>query len=167
MVRNLGLLFSAVPEGYPKPGKDITVKDRPISLDDTTLEDGGLLVKTHYASFDPYQRGRMRAPEIKSYSPPYTLGEPIVNSAISSVVKSSNDKFKEGDVVIVYMSCPTEEYSVLKKELVDRTVKKLENPHGLDLKLFLGPLGMPGLTAYSRYATPLQIFPRVASRSHV
>jgi NADPH-dependent curcumin reductase CurA len=43
----------------------------------------------------------MRKPEIKSYSPPFTLGEPIDNSGIVTVLKSDNAKFKENDLVSV------------------------------------------------------------------
>lgn len=92
----------------------------------------------------------MRAPDVKSYSPPYELGKPVVNSAISKVVKSENDKFKEGDTVAVWMVCPTEEYTVLGKEIVDERVDILQNQYGLEEALWVGALGMPGLTAYSR-----------------
>jgi NADPH-dependent curcumin reductase CurA len=34
----------------------------------TVVLNGGILIKTLELSIDPYMRGRMRAPEIKSYS---------------------------------------------------------------------------------------------------
>ena len=54
--------------GYPVPGKT-TVYDesQTIDLDNVPLN-GGVLVKTLVLSVDPYMRGRMRRPEIKSYS---------------------------------------------------------------------------------------------------
>ena len=54
--------------GYPVPGK-ATVYDesQTIDLDNVPLN-GGVLVKTLVLSVDPYMRGRMRRPEIKSYS---------------------------------------------------------------------------------------------------
>jgi len=149
MVQNKCLVFKKIPSGVPKPGVDLTVEDRPIDLDTTSPPENGLITQNFYISFDPYQRGRMRPEHIKSYSAAYPLDSTIGNSGISRVVKSANSKFKEGDVVIVYMACPTAEYSVLPAEVVNKTVFKLDNPYNLDKKLFLSALGMPGLTAYS------------------
>ena len=150
MVQNKGLIFSKVPTGYPKPGEDLTIQDRPIDLDSTKPPADGLLTQNFYVSFDPYQRGRMRAPDIASYAPPFTLGQPIENGGVAKVLKSANDKFKEGDIIFLNGTCPTEEYSVLSGETVKRA-SNIQNPHHLDYKLFTGPLGMPGLTAYSSF----------------
>lgn len=149
MVQNKGVIFKQVPEGWPKPGVDLAVEDRPIDLNQD-LPEGALLVKNFYASFDPYQRGRMRAPEKKSYSPPFELGKPITNRSIFKVVKSNSDKFKEGETLITRSITPIEEYSILDKNAV-AGVMKLENPYNLDPKHFLGALGMPGLTAWSSF----------------
>jgi NADPH-dependent curcumin reductase CurA len=149
MVQNKGVIFKDVPEGWPKPGKDLVIEDRPIDLDQQ-LSEGALLVKNYYASFDPYMRGRMRAPEKKSYSPPFELGKPITNRSIFKVVKTNNSKFKEGETLITTGITPIEEYSVLEKQAVDGCIK-LDNPYNLDPMYFLGPLGMPGLTAWSSF----------------
>lgn len=149
MVQNKGLIFKKVPEGWPKPGQDLVIEDRPIDLDQQ-LSDGAILVKNFYASFDPYQRGRMRSPEKKSYSPPFELNKPITNRSIFKVVKSNNDKFKEGETLITRSVTPIEEYSVLDKDAA-ALCYKLENPYNLDPKHFLGALGMPGLTAWSSF----------------
>ncbi|KAF2846977.1 NAD(P)-binding protein [Plenodomus tracheiphilus IPT5] len=149
MVQNKGVIFKQVPDGWPVPGKDLTVEDRPIDLNQD-LAPGAIIIKNFYASFDPYQRGRMRAPEAKSYAPPFELNKPITNSAIFKVVKSNNDKFKEGETLKSLGMIPIEEYSVLDKDQVDQCYK-LENKYNLDPKYFLGPLGMPGLTAWSSF----------------
>lgn len=149
MVQNKGLIFKKVPEGWPKPGQDLTIEDRPIDLNQK-LPEGALIVKNYYASFDPYQRGRMRAPEVKSYSPPFELGKPITNRSIFKVVKSNSDKFSEGETLITRGITPIEEYSILDKDAV-AICSKLDNPYNLDPKFFLGPLGMPGLTAWSSF----------------
>ena len=148
MVQNKGLIFKAIPTDWPVEGKNLAVEDRPFDLD-TEPPQNGIIVKNYYVSFDPYQRGRMRSAEQKSYSAPYMLGKPIENSAVSKVLKSNNSKFKEGDIIIGPM--PTEEYSILSGEIASEKVKKLDNPHNLDPKLFVGALGMPGLTAYSSF----------------
>lgn len=90
----------------------------------------------------------MRDASIKSYSPPFTLGEPITNSGIRTVLKSDNPKFKAGDVL--FLMGNTEEYSAIPKELADSGIV-VNNPYNLDVKIFLGALGMPGLTAYSSF----------------
>jgi NADPH-dependent curcumin reductase CurA len=92
----------------------------------------------------------MRAPEKKSYSPPFELGKPITNRAISKVIKSDLPQFKPGDVIVSQDSTGTEEYSVLEEGPASRA-RKLENPYNLDPKVFVGALGMPGLTAWSSF----------------
>jgi NADPH-dependent curcumin reductase CurA len=150
MVQNKGLIFKQVPVGWPKDGQDLVVEDRPFDLENTSPPSGGILVKVHYISFDPYQRGRMRDPSIKSYSAPFTLGKPITNRAVVTVVKSDTDKFQAGDVVVTEAQCGFEEYSRLDAEAV-KMANKLNNPYHLDPKTFIGALGMPGLTAYSSF----------------
>ena len=148
MVQNKGLIFKSPPSGWPKPGENLVIEDTGFDLEQSP-PDGGITTKNYYLSFDPYQRGRMRAPEKKSYSSPFELGQPISNGGVARVLKSNNPKFKEGD--LVKGSLPTQEYSVLSADVVDATFRKLENPLNLDPKLFLGALGMPGLTAYSSF----------------
>ena len=86
-VRNACVIYNGIPEGksdmqwhcfcgvtterhigLPEPGKT-TIYDssRTIDLENVPLN-GGFLVKTLYLSVDPYMRGRMRKPEIESYS---------------------------------------------------------------------------------------------------
>jgi hypothetical protein len=149
MVQNKGLIFKKVPNGWPVAGQDLAVEDRGFDLDQEPPK-GGITVKNYYASFDPYQRGRMRPASVKSYSPPFELGKPIINRCIVKVLKSDTPKFSPGDVVVTTGTSPIEEYSALGPETVE-TSRKLENPYNLDVKHFLGALGMPGLTAYSSF----------------
>ena len=79
MLQNKGVIFRQVPQGLPVPGKDLTVEARQFNTEQAPPA-GGVTTKNIYASFDPYQRGRMREPTKKSYSPPFTLGEPITNN---------------------------------------------------------------------------------------
>ena len=148
MVQNKGLIFKSVPRGWPLPGEDLKIEARDFDTDAAPPK-GGITTKNYYLSFDPYQRGRMRAPEVESYSPPFELGKPITNSGVAKVLKSNSDKFKEGDLVVGMI--PTEEYSRVEEPVVKNMVRKLENPYKLDPKLYIGALGMPGLTAYSSF----------------
>ena len=54
--------------GYPIPGQTTVYDDsETIDLDNVPLN-GGVLVKTLALSIDPYLRGKMRDPNIPSYS---------------------------------------------------------------------------------------------------
>ncbi|KAF2868678.1 hypothetical protein BDV95DRAFT_499805 [Massariosphaeria phaeospora] len=149
MVQNKGVIFKQVPSGWPVPGQDLVLEDRGFDLEQNPPE-GGVTVRNYYASFDPYMRGRMREPTIKSYAPPFDLGKPITNSSIVKIIKSNNSKFSPGDLVLSPIPSPIEEYSVFSKEATE-SAHKLENPYKLDPKTFLGALGMPGLTAWSSF----------------
>ncbi|KAI4166035.1 MAG: hypothetical protein LQ342_000466 [Letrouitia transgressa] len=146
MMQNKGLIFKKIPTGWPVPGEHLAIEDRPFDLDAEPPQDG-ITTRNYYLSYDPYQRGRMRDPEIKSYTPAFELGKAITNYGIAKVLKSKNHKFKEGDIVVGMI--PFEEYSALNGEVTNNTTRKLDNPYNLDPKLFIGALGMPGLTAFS------------------
>lgn len=145
MVQNKALIFKQVPNGMPVPGKDLVLETRDFDLEQAPPA-GGITTKNIYASYDPYMRGRMRPAEVKSYSPAYTLGQPINSAAVIKVIKSDNANFKAGDLLTGAVSM--EQYSTFTKE-ASEGLRKIENPHNLDLWTFIGPLGMPGLTAYS------------------
>ncbi|KAF4978254.1 hypothetical protein FZEAL_5360 [Fusarium zealandicum] len=145
MTQNKTLVFKKVPTGLPVAGEHLAVEDRPIDLDQAAPQ-GGLVLELQYASFDPYLRGKMREAGTKSYSPPFEIDQPIVNGTLGKVIKSDASDFSEGDLVVAYL--PIAEYARVSKEAM-QSVRKVNNPHDLDLALFLGPLGMPGLTAWS------------------
>lgn len=150
MQNNKSLIFKKVPDGLPVAGEHLAIENRPINSD-ASLPENGLLVQNLYFSFDPYQRGRMREAHIESYSPAYLLDEPVKNSAIAKVLRSANAKYSQDDLITIYMSGDFQEYSVLQAEVVNDFVWKLKNPFQLDPVYYLGPLGMPGLTAYSSF----------------
>ncbi|CAK7263945.1 hypothetical protein SEPCBS119000_000738 [Sporothrix epigloea] len=150
MVANKTFIFKHVPNGAPVPGKDILTEERLFDLDAAPPK-GGLVVEVLYASFDPYLRGKLRDPAIKSYSPAFPLDGPIANDAVARVIKSDSPKFAKGDLVLAYL--PIAQYAAIPGDVPDIRgqpgVRLVQNPHGLDLANFLGPLGMPGLTAYA------------------
>lgn len=148
MVQNKAFIFANPPQGWPVPGKDIKTESSDFDVDQQPPQ-GGFTIKIHYASFDPYQRGRMRAADVKSYSPPFDLGKPITNAAIATVIKSDNAKFQAGQVLVGARTYTQEYAAITAEEAVG--FKVLDNPYNLDVKYFLGPLGMPGLTAYSSF----------------
>ncbi|KAG9243097.1 hypothetical protein BJ878DRAFT_463042 [Calycina marina] len=153
MAPNKALIFAKHPETFPVPGEHLIVKTTDFDLD-ASPPAGGLILKTNHISYDPYLRGKMKPPNPGSYTPGFEIGKPIYNNAISTVVASDNPRFKKGDVVIGYSNF--EEYVKVPKERADKDqmaysvgLSLLENSLGLDPKIFLGALGMSGLTAYS------------------
>ncbi|MCJ1403858.1 hypothetical protein MMC11_007081 [Xylographa trunciseda] len=146
MVQNKALIFAKPPTNFPVPGEHLTIEDRPLDIDATELPADGLITKQIYASFDPYLRGKLRLPSSQYYSVPFALNEPLFNNCIAKVIKSSNPKYHPGDLVVGAL--PIAEYSVVPADKV-AALKPLENPYKLDPSVYVGALGMPGLTAYS------------------
>lgn len=147
---NKALIFKKIPTGTPKAGEHLVVEDRPYDANSSPPENG-LIIQNLFLSFDPYQRGRMRDVRTESYSPAYPLNEPIRNSTIAKVIVSQNSRFQEGDLIIRFMSGQFEEISILQSDDIGDDVWKIDNPFKLEPSYFLGPLGMPGLTAYSSF----------------
>lgn len=149
MVENKALVLAQYPVGYPVPGQDLLVATS--QFDITTPPPGGVILKTNYVSYDPYLRGKMRT-GVKSYTAGFQLNVPLDNNAISTVVVSDNTRLKKGDVVVG--TSQFAEYVAISKERADKDQNSggfsvLDNPFGLDPVIFLGALGMGGLTAYS------------------
>ncbi|KAH8597668.1 hypothetical protein B0O99DRAFT_81714 [Bisporella sp. PMI_857] len=147
MVQSKALIFKKVPDGWPVAGQHLVVETREFDADQAPPA-GGIIIKNLIASLDPYLRGKMRDASVISYSPPFQLGAPINTNSIVKVLKSDTEKFKEGD--LVHGNVGLEEYLVVSKAAVD-TLRKIENPYNLDPVVFVGALGMPGLTAYSSF----------------
>lgn len=146
MVSNKGLIFKAVPDGIPVIGKDLAVEEHKFDLD-TPPFPNGIIVEVLYASLDPYLRGKMRAPEKKSYTPAFVVGEPFDARGIGKVIAAGAESgFTVGDEVFGFLAIA--EY-VHVNDVTEAGLRKIRNPYNLDLSLFLGPLGMTGLTGYS------------------
>ncbi|KIX06387.1 uncharacterized protein Z518_04363 [Rhinocladiella mackenziei CBS 650.93] len=146
MIQNKAFIYKSIPNGWPVPGKDLTVED--IGFDESAAPPkNGFTTQNLYAAFDPSQRGRMRDPSIRSYSAAMSTGKPVVSvSVIGKVLKSDNEKIKEGAIVMV-TGHYTESYSAIDEAGVART-QILEPKVGVPLTAYLGLLGMTGMTAY-------------------
>ncbi|TXH06436.1 MAG: NADP-dependent oxidoreductase [Nevskiaceae bacterium] len=101
--------------------------------------DGQLLVKVQYLSLDPAMRGWMN--EGKSYIPPVGIGEVMRAGAVGRVVASKHPKFAVGDHVVGTFG--VQEYALSDGKGVNKVDPKLA-----PLPVYLGTLGMPGMTAY-------------------
>ncbi|MBE8524922.1 NADP-dependent oxidoreductase [Amycolatopsis sp. H6(2020)] len=105
-----------------------------------TAGDGQILVRNLIMSVDPAMRGRMK--DVKSYAPPFQVGEVMSGGAVGEVVESNVDDVKVGDHVLHQAGWRT--HAVLD---AGRYVKV--DGAAAPLSTYLGVLGMPGLTAYS------------------
>ena len=103
------------------------------------LGEGMVKVKNLWLSVDPYMRGRMN--DVKSYVPPFQVGEPMDGGAIGEVVESTADELQPGDLV-QHMAGWRDEAVVPA-----RTAQRLPEL-GVAPELFLGVLGVTGATAY-------------------
>jgi NADPH-dependent curcumin reductase CurA len=103
------------------------------------LKDQQVLVRNRYMSVDPYMRGRMN--EGKSYVPPFGLGKPLEGGAVGEVIESHTKEFKAGDAVTSNLGW-REYFIASPKEL------HLVNSEVRPLSVYLGALGMTGMTAW-------------------
>jgi NADPH-dependent curcumin reductase CurA len=104
-----------------------------------TIGAGQVLVRNHFLSLDPYMRGRME--ESKSYAAPQPLGETMIGGTAGIVEASNNPAFAVGDAVVGYLGW--QEYGVSD----GTALNKVDTRH-VPLSAFLGPVGMPGVTAW-------------------
>ncbi|SFN27637.1 NADP-dependent oxidoreductase [Dokdonella immobilis] len=102
-------------------------------------EDGEFLVKTLYLSLDPAMRGWMN--EGKSYIPPVGLGEVMRAGAAGVIVASKHPSFAVGDHVVGALG--VQEYAISNGKGLSKV-----DPTVAPLPVYLGTLGMPGMTAY-------------------
>ena len=103
------------------------------------LQDGWIKVRNEWLSVDPYMRGRMN--DVKSYVPPFQLGEPMQGGAVGKVVESRSPLFNEGDTVLHMQGWreaaagPADQFNKLP-------------PIPVEDHQWLGNLGLTGGTAY-------------------
>jgi len=123
------------PSGYPTAANFVLAQTELESV-----KDGQVLVRNLFMSVDPYMRGRMNAG--KSYIPPFEVGNVLEGGAVGEVIASGAQEFKPGDVVTSNFGW-REYFSASPKELhpVSREIQPLS--------VYLGALGMTGMTAWA------------------
>src|ERR1700761_9597778 len=126
--------LAARPEGLPKRS-DFNYTEEPVR----DPGPGQILVKILYVSLDPAMRGWMN--EGKSYIAPVGIGDVMRAGAIGKVIASQNPGFAVGDYVVGA-------FGVQEYALSDGKGLTKVDPRLAPLPVYLGTLGMPGLTAY-------------------
>lgn len=102
---------------------------------------GGFVVRNHYASLDPAQRGWMD--DAPSYMPPIALGDPVRATTVGVVHSSNNPDFKPGDWVLGLNAL--EDYSV---NVPGGFTSHIDISIADSPSRFLSAMGAVGLTAY-------------------
>jgi NADPH-dependent curcumin reductase CurA len=130
--------------------REIRLKSRPVGmptadnfeLATVTLPQpapGEVQVRNRWMTVDPYMRGRMN--DVKSYAPPFQIGEAMQGGAVGEVVASNDPAFKAGDLVQSFFGW---------REAFNAPAAMVQalDTHGLPPQAFLGVAGMPGMTAW-------------------
>ena len=129
------IVLASRPSGWPNAANfALTETARP------GLADGQVRVRNLFMSVDPYMRGRMN--DVKSYVPPFRLGEPLEGGAIGTVTESRSPDVAAGDLVLHMLGWRDEAI------LPARQAQKIAQVKGLSPSAYLGVLGVPALTAY-------------------
>ncbi|MBX3223381.1 MAG: NADP-dependent oxidoreductase [Labilithrix sp.] len=134
MPTNTQVRLVSRPTGFPDASNFEIVRDAPLP----EVKDGEVLVRNQFLSLDPYMRGRMN--EGRSYAPPVALGDVMVGGTAGEVVLSKTPAFAVGDKVVGALGW--QEYGVAN----GGALTKVDG--GLPLSVYLGVVGMPGVTAY-------------------
>lgn len=103
---------------------------------------GEVLVKTLYLSLDPAMRGWMN--EGRSYIAPVAIGDVMRAGGAGRVIASQNPAFAVGDHVTGVLGA--QEYALFGAEAAKGLTKV--DPRLVPLPVYVGALGVTGLTAY-------------------
>jgi len=131
---NHQIRLAARPVGLPKPSDWNHTEESP-----REPGEGEVLVKVQYLSLDPAMRGWMN--DGKSYVPPVGIGEVMRAGGIGTVVASKHPDFKPGDSAVGLLG--VQEYATLPAKQLNKV-----DTRAVPAPVWLGTLGMPGMTAY-------------------
>ena len=126
--------LAARPSGLPKPS-DWNYTEEPVR----DPGPGQFTIKSLYISLDPAMRGWMN--EGRSYVEPVKIGDVMRAGAVGRVVASQNPDFKVGEHVFGVLGI--QEYATSD----GKGITKID-PNIAPLPVWLGALGITGLTAY-------------------
>jgi len=133
-MKNKSIIFTQRPEGIPS-SENFLLQEEKVP----TISSGEILLQLVYVSVDPYIRGRMN--DVKSYIPPFEVGESMKSGAVAKIIESKNDNFSVGSHL----------YGMLDWKVIQISDGGglFPIPEGLaPLSSYLGVLGVTGLTAY-------------------
>lgn len=134
-MNNKQIIFKKRPEGLPEADTwELQSNEIP------ELKDGEVLIEQQYISLDPAMRGWMN--EGKSYIEPVQIDDVMRAGSVGKVIKSNNHpKYKEGDYLTGWGG-------VQQFTITDGNNWYQVDPNLAPLPMYIGTLGMPGMTAY-------------------
>ena len=136
MAQNRKFILKRRPMGMPVPEDFELITE---ALPD--ISNGEILVRNHYISLDPAQRGWMD--DTPSYMPPIVLGDSVRATTVGRVVESKNPNFEAGQWVLGLNGI--EEYS---RVVEGGFTSPIDTGIVSSPTHFLSILGAVGLTAY-------------------
>lgn len=123
------------PNGIPQ-AENFAIRDAEVPK----IVSGELLIRNHFLSADPAMRGWIS--DSSNYWPQIEISETMRAFSVGEVIDSQNPKYAVGDRLMGIFGW--QEYSASTDKYVMLKVKDA----GLPLSLYLGVLGLNGLTAY-------------------
>ena len=128
------IILTSRPKGLPT-AENFKMQDFELPA----IRDGELLLEGMYYSVDPYMRGRMN--DVKSYAPPFEIGQPLSGGVVAKVKESKSNEFKIDDLVTGNLPW--------RKQMISpgKGIQKIDTTLA-PASYFLGILGLTGLTAY-------------------
>lgn len=109
---------------------------------EASLSEGQVLVRTHYLSLDPYMRGRMN--DARSYAAPQPLNAVMLGGTAGEVLASKHPDFAPGHQVV---GAGGWQQYFIANATVPGALRRVDTSR-IPLQAFLGPVGMPGVTAW-------------------
>jgi len=135
---NRQFVLHARPKGILAPG-DLQLKETPLP----ELTDGQALARVKYLSIDPTMRVWMAR---DTYLPAVPIGEVMRALGFAEIVESRHPDYKKGDRVTG--ATGLQEYFIIDSNAGQQLIQKVPKIPFVSDTVFLGTLGLNGLTAY-------------------
>ncbi len=132
---NICVELASYPEGVPTEA-NFQMGSRPVP----SAAEGEFVAKIRYLSLDPFLRGVISGRQI--YAKNLGPGDVMPGHTVAEVVESRHDEYKVGDTVT--LDGGWQQYVASNGEGVTKV-----DPDAAPASLYVGILGMPGLTAYA------------------
>lgn len=132
---NRAVVLASRPQAIPQ-AESFTLEERPAPQP----ADGQILVRNHYLSVDPAMRGWLS--DASGYSNPILVGDVMRAFAVGEVVESRHGDFVPGERVMGLFGW--QDHAAVDASAVLLRIPPTELP----LSLYLGVLGLNGITAY-------------------
>ncbi|KAK6251674.1 hypothetical protein QUC31_013394 [Theobroma cacao] len=136
-------LADYAPQGVPT-SDHLKLRSVPLSLALDSIPQAHVAIQLLFISIDPYLRTRMSGHDDGLYFPQFLLYQVITAFGIGRVIRSKDDKYNEGDIVLNAFF-PVAEYCVVPSDVL---IRKIDPAAGVPLPEYLSCLGVPGFAAW-------------------